>query len=271
MHAVSAHSPRCAPRRPCRCTVFVAAFASGAHISPSVSLASGLSGHIPWLRALSYVVAQVGDGASARWWRGRLGFVAGRRGQHRGAAPHTRTGDRTQALCAERETNHPHLLLFLCHPPRSPALRAQFVGTLGGTALQLFMVPGLHAGDAKAAACHGPMRGMGGTDLFLWEALLTFVFVFVLYGEGALGWARAGGGGAARHVCARICAHSALARWSVFDRKSSTHTNNTHFFPPTQSTPAGAMLHPPGHGAIAPLSAGITLFALLSAGALRTR
>jgi glycerol uptake facilitator-like aquaporin len=39
--------------------VFFAAFASGAHINPSVSIASALSGHLYWARALLYIVAQV--------------------------------------------------------------------------------------------------------------------------------------------------------------------------------------------------------------------
>lgn len=42
-------------------TVFIAAFASGGHVSPSVSLAAALSGHVPWGRAALYAVAQVGE------------------------------------------------------------------------------------------------------------------------------------------------------------------------------------------------------------------
>lgn len=67
------------------------------------------------------------------------------------------------------------------HPPSPPP--PQLVGTLAGTALLLVAVPGVGA-DAKmsAHACHGPMQGLGGTWLFVWEAVLTFVFVAVLYG-----------------------------------------------------------------------------------------
>lgn len=39
--------------------VFLAAFASGAHVSPAVSIGGALSGHAPWGRALLYVTAQV--------------------------------------------------------------------------------------------------------------------------------------------------------------------------------------------------------------------
>ncbi|KAI8464945.1 MAG: aquaporin-like protein [Monoraphidium minutum] len=127
-------------------TMFIAAFASGAHVNPAVSVASALSGHLPWVRALVYVLAQV-------------------------------------------------------------------LGTLAGTACLLVLVPGMHAGDASAAACHGPIKDLGGTGLFAWEAILTFAFVFVLF---------------------------------------------------------GAIMHPPTYGAIAPLAAGVTLWACLATGGALT-
>ncbi|KIY98507.1 aquaporin, glycerol transport activity [Monoraphidium neglectum] len=127
-------------------TMFFAAFASGAHINPSVSIASALSGHLYWARALLYIVAQV-------------------------------------------------------------------LGSLAGTATLLGLVPGLHAGDAGYIACHGPSGDLSGTGLYVWEALLTFVFVFVLY---------------------------------------------------------GAVLHPPTYGPIAPLAAGLALWACLTTGGVFT-
>lgn len=61
-------------------------------------------------------------------------------------------------------------------------LNLQVLGSLAGTATLLGLVPGLHAGDAGYIACHGPSGDLSGTGLYVWEALLTFVFVFVLYG-----------------------------------------------------------------------------------------
>lgn len=131
------------------------------------------------------------------------------------------------------------------------------MGTLAGTSLLLMIVPGLHFGDAKAAACHGPAHGMGGTSLFLWEALLAFIFVFVLYGERA-GGAAAGWG---CNVAGLVCRHW-LPRGTCM-----SCCRFSHFCVPIN--PPGAIMHPPGHGALAPISAGVTLFACLAAGELR--
>lgn len=52
----------------------------------------------------------------------------------------------------------------VAHPPTPPGSPCppQVLGTLCGTALLLYLVPGLHAGDPKTAACHGPSRDLGG-------------------------------------------------------------------------------------------------------------
>eukprot|EP00879_Flechtneria_rotunda_P000151 GHRR01000218.1.p1 GENE.GHRR01000218.1~~GHRR01000218.1.p1 ORF type:complete len:284 (+),score=76.62 GHRR01000218.1:166-1017(+) len=58
---------------------------------------------------------------------------------------------------------------------------AQILGALSGAAIQVFITPGLSFGSPFEPSCHAPVSGLGGTSLFVWEALATFVFVYVAY------------------------------------------------------------------------------------------
>lgn len=82
------------------------------------------------------------------------------------------------------------------------------LGAIAGVALQVLITPGLHFFHASSS-CLVPLSGLGGTPLYVWETLLTFLFVMVLY---------------------------------------------------------AAIFQPPGHGSVAPLAAGVALYAALSTG-----
>eukprot|EP00882_Tetradesmus_deserticola_P000436 GHRQ01000480.1.p1 GENE.GHRQ01000480.1~~GHRQ01000480.1.p1 ORF type:complete len:283 (+),score=115.52 GHRQ01000480.1:743-1591(+) len=58
---------------------------------------------------------------------------------------------------------------------------AQVLGAVAGAALQVLLTPGLSFGTTYDPSCHAPAQGLGGTPLFVWETLATFVFVYIAY------------------------------------------------------------------------------------------
>jgi MIP family channel proteins len=95
--------------------VYATRHVSGGHLNPALTLATALSGHMHWMKATAYILAQV-------------------------------------------------------------------AGAVVGALLETLLIPGLHLGKNpfRAPGCFYPGH-VNGWQIVLWEALLTFAFVYVAY------------------------------------------------------------------------------------------
>jgi aquaporin TIP len=95
--------------------VYATRHVSGGHLNPALTLATGLTGHMHWIKALSYIFAQI-------------------------------------------------------------------AGAVVGALLETLLIPGLHLGKNpfRAPGCFYPGH-INGWQIVLWEALLTFAFVYIAY------------------------------------------------------------------------------------------
>jgi len=256
--------------------VFVAAFASGAHITPSVSVASGLSGHTPWCvegcgsrrgvlvrRGLAVYSAsphspQIFTHINRVHYRGRVLFYLVAQVGGAWVLGVVKTG---LGICCLPPTLETTPACSNPNPNLTPSPTDR--GHAGWHRVSADDRPGAaRRGGPRGGRLSRPCQGAGGheavhlggcADLSVCVCDLRCVRVLLWWA----GWVITTDGGGL--LPDYVMPHH---------HRPPLPSHPTVTDPPTHPHPqrAGAMLHPPGLGAIAPLAAGVTLFACLAAG-----
>lgn len=96
--------------------VYATQHLSGGHLNPAVTFATIFSGHVHWVKAVMYIIAQL-------------------------------------------------------------------LGAVVGAFLQALLIPGIHWGhnDVLAPGCYAAAANINNWELFAWELVLTFFFIYVVY------------------------------------------------------------------------------------------